>query len=129
MQQTSVKLYQTTCHHISEDTTLLKKSTIIWDIMLCGPMRVNRRFGGTYRLLLQGESLFITCFHAGFLLSLFFDPEDGGDVLPKRRSTFNGRHGVLSQKMVLFITTAVRTSNPTKLQFYTITGLTSPFLV
>jgi hypothetical protein len=21
-----------------------------------------------------------TCFHAGFLLSLFFDPEDGGDM-------------------------------------------------
>jgi hypothetical protein len=34
-----------------------------------------------------------TCFHAGFLLGLFFDPEDGGDVPPK--------------------TTAVRTSNPT----------------
>jgi hypothetical protein len=21
-----------------------------------------------------------TCFHAGFLLGLFFDPEDGGDI-------------------------------------------------
>jgi hypothetical protein len=21
-----------------------------------------------------------TCFHAGFLLALFFDPEDGGDM-------------------------------------------------
>jgi hypothetical protein len=27
--------------------------------------------------------------------------------------TFNGLHGVISQKMVLFITTAVRTSDPT----------------
>jgi hypothetical protein len=26
--------------------------------------------------------------------------------------TFNGLHGVISQKIVLFITTAVRTSNP-----------------
>jgi hypothetical protein len=27
--------------------------------------------------------------------------------------TFNGLHGVISQKIVLFITTAVRTLNPT----------------
>jgi hypothetical protein len=27
--------------------------------------------------------------------------------------TFNGLHGVISQKMALFITTAVETSNPT----------------
>jgi hypothetical protein len=29
------------------------------------------------------------------------------------RLTLNGQHGVISQKMVLFITTAVRTSSPT----------------
>jgi hypothetical protein len=32
---------------------------------------------------------------------------------PKRRLTFNGQHNVVSQKLVLFITTVVRTSNPT----------------
>jgi hypothetical protein len=37
-------------------------------------------------------------------------------VPPKRRLTLNGLHGVISQKMVRFITTAVRTSNPTSLQ-------------
>jgi hypothetical protein len=48
------------------------------------------------------------------LLGLFFDPEDGGDMfLKKRRLTLNGLQGVISQKMVLFITAAVRTSNPT----------------
>jgi hypothetical protein len=31
----------------------------------------------------------------------------------KRWLTFNGLHGVISQKMELFITTVVRTSNPT----------------
>jgi hypothetical protein len=31
--------------------------------------------------------------------------------LPKRRLTFNGLHGFISQKIALFITTAVRTSN------------------
>jgi hypothetical protein len=33
-------------------------------------------------------------------------------VPPKHRLTLNGLHGVISQKMILFITTAVRTSNP-----------------
>jgi hypothetical protein len=46
------------------------------------------------------------------LLGLFLD---AGDVPPKRRLTFNGLHGVISQKIELFITTAVRTSNPTNL--------------
>jgi hypothetical protein len=41
------------------------------------------------------------------------DPEDGGDVTPKRRFTLNGVHGIISQKKILFITTGVRTSVPT----------------
>jgi hypothetical protein len=39
---------------------------------------------------------------AGFLLDLFFDREDGGDVPAKRRSTFNGLHGVISQKIKIY---------------------------
>jgi hypothetical protein len=38
---------------------------------------------------------------------IFFGPEDGGHVPLKRRLTSNGLHGVISQKMVLLITTAV----------------------
>jgi hypothetical protein len=34
-------------------------------------VRSHRRFG----------ALIATCFHAGFLLGLFFDPEDGGDMI------------------------------------------------
>jgi hypothetical protein len=45
----------------------------------------------------------------------FIDPEDGGDVPPKRRLNLDGLHDVISEKMVLFITTAVKTSNPTLL--------------
>jgi hypothetical protein len=32
---------------------------------------------------------------------------------------FNGLHGVISQKLELFITAAVRTSNPTSMHTYT----------
>jgi hypothetical protein len=31
------------------------------------------------------------------------------------RLTLNGLHGVVSQKLILFITTAVKTSNPTQM--------------
>jgi hypothetical protein len=30
---------------------VVMKSTILWDITPCSPLSVNRRFGGTYRLL------------------------------------------------------------------------------
>jgi hypothetical protein len=35
----------------------------------------------------------------------------------KRRLTLNGLHGVISQKLIFFITTAVKTSNPTYLKY------------
>jgi hypothetical protein len=41
-----------------------------------------------------------------------------GDIPPKHLLTFNGLHGVISQNIVLFITTAVRTSNPTYQSLY-----------
>jgi hypothetical protein len=50
-----------------------------------------------------------------FLLSLFFRPWRWRRYIPlKRQLTLNGLHGIISQKMVLFITTAVRTSDPTE---------------
>jgi hypothetical protein len=42
----------------------------------------------------------------------------GRYVPPKCRLTVNGLHGVISQKIVLFITTAVRTSDPTNLKMF-----------
>jgi hypothetical protein len=62
--------------------------------MPCSLLGVNRRFGGTYRLHLQGR------WRWRQYVSL------------KRRLTLNGLHGLIPQKMVLFITTTVRSSNP-----------------
>jgi hypothetical protein len=41
-----------------------------------------------------------TCFLAGLLLALFFDPEDGNR---KRRLSINRLHGVISQETELSI--------------------------
>jgi hypothetical protein len=35
-------------------TAVVMESTIFWDIMSCTPLKVNLRFGGTYRLHYQG---------------------------------------------------------------------------
>jgi hypothetical protein len=34
---------------------VVMKSIIFWDMTPCSPLSVNRRFGGTYRLFLQGR--------------------------------------------------------------------------
>jgi hypothetical protein len=86
---------------------------------------VNRRIGGTYRLHLQSKknklskkpvwkvaSRLPPAFTLVFWSTYFFYSEDGGDMFSET-SVDNGLHGVISRKMVLFITTAVRTSNPT----------------
>jgi hypothetical protein len=36
-------------------TAVVMKSSIFWDITPCSPFQVNRRFGGTYSLRLQGR--------------------------------------------------------------------------
>jgi hypothetical protein len=76
------------------------KSTIFWDITPCSLLKVNRRFGGTYRLHLQGRKISRA-------------RNQSESRWQATTLTLNGLHGVISQKMVLFITTAVRTSNPT----------------
>jgi hypothetical protein len=41
----------------SWNTFLHSKSTIFWDIMPCNPLKVNKRFGGTYRLRLRNRRI------------------------------------------------------------------------
>jgi hypothetical protein len=84
------------------------KSFIFCDIRQCSPLKHNRRFGGIYRLYLQGrrksqgrnhheadskQALLSTCL---VLVSW------RRHVPPKRRLIFNGLSGVVSQKRVPF---------------------------
>jgi hypothetical protein len=75
-------------------TAVVMKSIIFWDMKSCSPLSVNRRFGGTYRLHLQGRRNKLgkkptskqgaaTCLFAGSCWNYFFDPEDGGDMFLK----------------------------------------------
>jgi hypothetical protein len=65
----------------------------------------------TYLAYLITLNMLATCLLAGFLLNLFLRPWRWRRyVPPKRRLTLNGLHGAISQKLILFITTAVKTS-------------------
>jgi hypothetical protein len=61
------------------------KTSILWDTTPCITLKVDRRFGGIYRLHLQsgGISQAINQHEAGIrrsLSGLFFNPEDKGDM-------------------------------------------------
>jgi hypothetical protein len=68
---------------------------ILWNIKQCRPFKVNRRFGGTYRIH--------TWFHAGFRFArLILRPWRWRRyIFPKRQLTFDELRGVISQKLVL----------------------------
>jgi hypothetical protein len=62
-------------------TAMVIKSTIFWDITPCSLFKVNRRFGGTYRLNLQGRrNKFSKKTSSKQVANDFFDLEDGGDM-------------------------------------------------
>jgi hypothetical protein len=106
------------------------RSSIFWDITSCSPLKVSRRFGVICRFHLKGLrknqarykhetgiasraliAIPASCLYLSLLNHL---PRSWRrHVLPKRRFTFSGQHGIMSQKTGLFITTGVRTSTPT----------------
>jgi hypothetical protein len=76
-------------------TAVVIKSKIFWDITPCSS-ETARSFG---KKNISPPSLSPTS--AGFLLGLLFDPEDGGDVPPKRRAV-SELNRVTTQKTILF---------------------------
>jgi hypothetical protein len=75
--------------------------------MVCSLMKINRRFGGTYRLFFQGRRVSqASCLlHAGLLRDIFFDPEDGdnqflrnvGSLPPDYMDLYRRRQPLLSE--------------------------------
>jgi hypothetical protein len=94
-------------------------------VLQCSPLKVNRRFGRIRRLHLQGWILRQgrNQLEAGRKDSIWLEETwdyketegIGCHVPPKRPLTFNGLYGVMSENTQLFITIAVRTSNPAML--------------
>jgi hypothetical protein len=57
-----------------------------------------------------------TCFPSGFFLNLFFKSGDGADMFLQNSSSLSVDYSVLyPQEVQFFITTTVRTLNPTKI--------------
>jgi hypothetical protein len=63
----------------------------LWNITSCIPLKVSRRFGGTFRLHFQDRIIILAinwresmwkAEQVGSSLDLFFNPEDGGDMFP-----------------------------------------------
>jgi hypothetical protein len=75
--------------------------SIFWDITPCNPLKISRRLGGTYRLHLQGR-ISRACHLSRWYLARLIQPWRWIDVPPKHRLSFNGLHGVISQKTVIF---------------------------
>jgi hypothetical protein len=55
-----LQVYKQLMSHVGFDvfTAVVMKSIVFWDITPCSPLSVNRRFGGTYSLLLPCWFLF-----------------------------------------------------------------------
>jgi hypothetical protein len=75
---------------------VVMKSPTFWGIKPCSPLNVNRYFFLQGRRERQARNKHEvdkkkSLLHAGFLLGLHFDPEDGGYMLLRNVSlTFNG---------------------------------------
>jgi hypothetical protein len=71
----------------------LSKGTIFWDIKLCGLLKVNQGFKGTYSFHLQGQRI---CWVLNKMASWAQSWRWRRYVPPKCQLTFNRLHGVYS---------------------------------
>jgi hypothetical protein len=94
-------------HYLGSEVLIavVMKSVIFWDITPCSPLKDDRYFGGTYRRHLQDRRiiayhLISLCFLAQLILRRW---RWSRHIPLKRRLTFNGLHGVISQKITLYV--------------------------
>jgi hypothetical protein len=89
---------------------VVMKSTILWEMAPCSPLSFSRRFGGTsppssgsknkpskkraWKMVARGAFFSCSAYPSTVLVEDYFPP--------KRLLTFNGLHGVVSQKMALW---------------------------
>jgi hypothetical protein len=64
-------------------------------------LNINRRFGGTYCLHLQSRRISRARNQCKSRWQAELEAEDGGDIPPSGWLTFNGLHGIISQKTTL----------------------------
>jgi hypothetical protein len=120
--ETSVYFHRTTRRYIPEDWILwelqilrtTKKGFIFWDITPRILLKVNRRFGGIYVLHLQSWRV-SQAIRQLWSLSASCLSLRSWRLRRHVRLTFTGLHCDISQNTELFIFSAVRTWNPTKM--------------
>jgi hypothetical protein len=104
----------------------LLKNTVFWDVAPCRSC-VNRRFGATHRLHLQGSRKIASekpAWADDYILltlvprSRIFLPWRLRRYVPPKRRFTHHLHGATSQKTAFFIFTAVKTSNITEKYTY-----------
>jgi hypothetical protein len=71
-------------------TAVVKKSPILWDITPYSPLKAIRDFRGTCL-----KPIVCYLLHAGFLLDLFFNSEDGGDMFLRNIGWHSVEHTAL----------------------------------
>jgi hypothetical protein len=59
---------------------VMKSTTVFCNVIACSPLKVDRRFGGTYRLHLHGERISLAIYQYERWQAELIDPEDGGDM-------------------------------------------------
>jgi hypothetical protein len=88
-------------------TNTIIRDSIFWAISPYSPLKVNRHFGETCL-----QSLLATCFTLASGLAYSSTLKMEATYSSETSIDFQDVHGVISQKIDLFLTTAVRTSNP-----------------
>jgi hypothetical protein len=116
MVASAVAAWTTQSEHAAKITQkkIVMRNSIFWDIMPCSPLKVNQHFGGTCCLHLQ--PLLATCFTfiscSAYSLALKLEVTCSSKMsVDFQLTTFQ----TIFQRIELFITTTMRTSNPIKI--------------